>query len=74
MKFTETCKLVYNMHGFTGFGRGYWCTFNRDVWGFALYFWAYHYLKDFGTERNILSEFYLLMIGGVAGNYHNIKI
>lgn len=68
--FADTCKAIHNQHGIIGFMRGYCVTFNRDVWGFALYFWSYFYLKDLGERKNINSNLYLLLIGGFAGIFY----
>jgi len=69
LTFFETCKIIHKQKGMAGFTCGFWSTFNRDVFGFAFYFWGYYILKDIGDKRNISSHLYILLIGGLAGKF-----
>ena len=67
LKTSLVLKDILKYNGYIGLFRGFWATFNRDVGGFGLYFASYFLMRDYGEKKNIISMFYLLIIGGIAG-------
>ena len=67
IKTSSILRDIIQTNGYMGIYRGYWATFNRDVGGYGMYFTTYNLMRDFGEKKNIISMFYILIIGGVAG-------
>lgn len=42
----EASRTIYMEEGISGFYKGVWPMFWRDVPGWAIYFWAYEYCKS----------------------------
>lgn len=67
MSTLETFRLVRKNHGIKGMFKGYCITFNRDVWGYGVYFLPYYELKKYGEKKGMANSFYLMFIGGLSG-------
>ena len=64
---SEVMKNIYKTEGIKGFYRGLIISFHRDVYSFGVYFFVYHKLKDYWQEKLILTDFKLMIAGGISG-------
>jgi len=67
VKMSSVFKEIINSKGIKGTYRGFFATFNRNVYAFGIYFASYEYLRNIGINRDIVSNLFLITIGGTAG-------
>jgi hypothetical protein len=58
---------IFKKEGFFGLYRGFWVTWNRDVFVYGLYFYMYYSIKDKMVENNSVTNFKLMLLGGMTG-------
>jgi len=67
----DTYKKIVSTRGILGLYRGFWVTFNRDIFSYGLYFFTFFALKDSFEENNKLNSFNIMLAGGLAGGDFN---
>ncbi len=63
----EIASYVYKSEGIRGLYRGLVVSFHRDFFSFGGYFFIYYKMKDYWKEKGTLSDFKLMLAGGLSG-------
>ena len=67
LSYLAETKKVIRESGYMGMYRGFWASAWRDVPGWAVYFYAFEYLKTYNPESSFWRTLWLLNAGGMAG-------